>query len=57
MTSVHWIDLVIAFSKPVFLYHSYSIVLLNWSVLIIYSLQFLSPKVGPYNKILFSCWE
>ena len=33
----------------IFFYHSYNIVLLNWSVLLIYSLQFLSSKVGPYN--------
>ena len=47
--SVHSFDLVSAFSKSVFFYHSYNIVLLNWSVLLIYSLQFLSSKVGPYN--------
>ena len=46
---VHSFDLVSAFSKSVFFYHSYNIVLLNWSVLLIYSLQFLSSKVGPYN--------
>ena len=42
-------DLVSVFFKLVFFYHSYNIVLLNWSVLLIYSLQFLSSKVGPYN--------
>ena len=47
--SVHSFDLVSAFSKSVFFYHSYSIVLLNWSVLLIYSLQFLSAMVDPYD--------
>ena len=45
--SVHLFDLVSAFSKSVFFYHPYNIVLLNWSVLLIYSLQFLSCTAGP----------
>ena len=48
--SVHSFDLVRAFFKSFFIYYySHNIVLLNWSVLLIYSLQFLSSKVGPYN--------
>ena len=54
--SVHSFDLVNVFSKSVFFYHSYNIFLLNWSALLIYSLQFLfcsleflPSTAGPYN--------
>ena len=45
---VHLFDLVSAFSKLVFFYHSY-IVLLKGGVLLIYSLQFLPSTMDPYN--------
>ena len=47
--SVHSFDLISAFSKLVFFYHSFNMILLNWNVLLIYPLQFLSSKVGPCN--------
>ena len=47
--SVYLFDLVSAFSQSLLFLHFYNIVLLNRSLLLIYSLQFLSSTVGPYN--------
>ena len=54
---VHLFDLVSAFSKSLFFYHPYNIILPNWSVLIIYTSQYLRSTVGPYNEIFLSFWE
>ena len=55
--SVHSFDLVSAFSKSVFFHHPYNIVLLNSSVLLIYSYNFCHPRWVPIIKFYFVIWD